>query len=489
MRWIVGSSLFRVCGQAALTVVITTAVLYLLQNHLSTPIIALLYLLPVGISTTLWGLGAGITAAFGAFLAFNFFFIEPYHSLFVHQPQDLLALVIFFIVAGMISQLVARAQANLAHAQAREHEATHLYELSTALVGLREQTEIAQTVAQHIQQVFQAQAVQVTMQAGKQPVTVKIPPSLQPTNAKPSYKVPLLTARGLLGTVQLWQNGRSFTPNEERLLQTFVSQGALALEYALLADAETRAKVLEESDRLKSALLSSVSHELRTPLVTIKAAATSLLDGEGQWERAAREELLTAIASETDHLNRLVGNLLDMSRIEAGALNPQRQWDILADIVAEVNARIRRVIETHRLEIDVPEDLPLVHVDHVQMDQVFTNLLSNCQKYAPPQTTIRIKAWHIENAVQVCVSNEGPHVAQEHLERIFDKFNRITAVSGITSTGLGLSICKGIIEAHNGRIWAENLPNGFAFNFTIPLVWEGMTPPKLPTENLEVSFI
>lgn len=453
----------------------TTAGLYLLRARLDTPLIALFYLLPVGLSTALWGLGPGLTASFGAFIAFNYFFIPPYYTLLVHETSDLLVLGVFFIVAVVISQLMGRAQSSLVEAQAREREATHLFELSTALAGQRDSAAIARIMAERLREVFGVETLAVVLPSAA-------PPEAQPARA-PDHLIPLTTARGLLGEIRVWLNGRALTAAEDRLLRIFASQGALALERAVLAQAETRAQVLGESDRLKSALLSSVSHELRTPLATIKAAATSLRSGEVAWDTSAREELIAAIDDETDHLNRLVGNLLDMSRIEAGALHPQRQWNLLAEIVGGVLARLRRAAEGHQLVVNVPDDLPLVPVDYVQMEQVFTNLIGNSLKYAPPGTIIRVQAQAPDHtAVLVQVSNQSPPVPEEHLSRIFDKFYRVTAADRVTGTGLGLSICRGIIEAHGGRIWAENLPEGLAFNFTLPLQWEG-GPPRLPTET------
>jgi two-component system sensor histidine kinase KdpD len=256
----------------------------------------------------------------------------------------------------------------------------------------------------------------------------------------------------------------------------------LALERAWLAQAESRARVLEESDQLKTAILSSVSHELRTPLSTIKAAASSLRSKEVGWDSPARTELVAAIDDEADHLNMLVGNLLDMSRIESGALKPRREWNILSEIVGSVLARMKHLSVEHKLKIDVPESLPLIPVDYVQMQQVFTNLISNSLKYAPANTTVSISARVDRETVHVQVSNQGPQVPPEHLERIFDKFYRVTAADRVTGTGLGLSICKGIIEAHGGRIWAQNLRDGLAFNFTLPLIWDGAKPPQLPIE-------
>ncbi len=198
---------------------------------------------------------------------------------------------------------------------------------------------------------------------------------------------------------------------------------------------------------------------------------------------AARPELIAAIDDEADHLNMLVGNLLDMSRIESGVLKPKREWNILTEIVGSVLVRMKHLAEEHLIEVDVPENLPFMPVDYVQMEQVFTNLVSNSVKYAPEKSVIRVRAFVDDESVHVVVSNQGPQVPQEHLERIFDKFSRLTDADRVTGTGLGLSICKGIIEAHGGRLWAENVPDGLAFNFTIPLTWEGVSPPNLTMDT------
>ena len=464
-------------------IALVTAVLFALRDALDTTLIALLYLIPLGLITAYWGLGPGITSAFVTFLTFNYFFIKPYYTFSVHRSTDVVILVIFLIVAVVISQLVGRMQASLAAATAREREATQLYELSTALAGLHDGLTIAEILAKQVQDVSQGEAVELNI-AGAQSFSFRLPDSDQPTRP-PEWIVPIQVARGVLGEIRLWRAAPTLTSSEKRLLQTFASQGALALERARLAHAESRARVLEESDRLKSAILSSVSHELRTPLSTIKAAASSLRSDDVHWDSAARPELIAAIDDEADHLNMLVGNLLDMSRIESGVLKPKREWNILPEIVESVLARMKHLAGEHRIEVDVPESLPLIPVDYVQMEQVFTNLLSNSVKYAPEKSVIRVRAFVEDESVHVVVSNQGPQVPQEHLERIFDKFFRITAADQVTGTGLGLSICKGIIEAHGGQLWAENVPDGLAFNFTLPLIWEGVSPPKLPmdTEN------
>ncbi|SRR5581483_2383628 len=461
----------------------TTAFLFfVLRGALNTPLVALLYLLPVGLTTALWGLGPGILSAVGAFLSFNYFFIQPYYTFQVRHTSDVFVLLVFLFVAVVISQLVGRAQAGLAAATAREREATQLYELSTALAGLQDDEAIACTIAEQIQVVSQAEHIEIEIRA-KPPIQVNLPINISPSEQKPELVIPLLSARGQLGEIRIWRIHHSVSPAEKRLLQTFASQGALALERAQLAQVESRAKLLEDSDQLKSAILSSVSHELRTPLATIKASISSLRSGEVNWESSARADLLAAVDDETDRLNILVGNLLDMSRIEAGALKPQRQWNLLAEIIDGVLARMQHLTEQHRVETDVPDDLPLLPVDYVQMEQVFTNLISNSVKYAPLGSLIRISVRvRDEEAVLVKVSNQGPQVPPEHIEKIFDKFYRVTAADRVTGTGLGLSICKGIIQVHGGEIWAENLPDGFAFNFTLPRKWDGAPPPQLPVD-------
>ncbi len=480
---IVASSVLQY-GLAAALVAAIILIFSTVRGSLDTPVIALLLIIPVGLSTAIWGLGPGIAAAFCAFLGFNYFFISPYYTFAVHRPEDVAVLLVFLIVAVVVSQLVGRAQAGMATARAREQEATQLYELSTALAGQQDDEGVIQALARQIAATLRAQAVQIEL-AGPPPREAYYPDGAKQARPdRPADIVMVIQAvRGVLGEVRLWRDDRGFSSGEKRVLQAFTSQGALALERAGLSRAEARAKLLEESDRFKSSLLSSVSHELRSPLATIKAAASSLRSGEVNWDSSARTDLLAAIDEEADHLNILVGNLLDMSRIESGALRPERQWNVLSEIVASVVTRMRHVTESHRLEIRIPEDLPLVPVDFVQMEQVFTNLISNSVKYAPAGTVIRIEA-RAENApdVLIRVVNQGPPVPAEHLGRIFDKFYRITAADRVTGTGLGLSICKGIVEAHGGRIWADNLPDGFSFNFTLPLTLDGAPPPQLPVE-------
>jgi len=468
---------------AALAVGIATGLLRLFQSSLAIQVIALAYLIPVVMSARLWGLGPGILAALGSFLCLNYFFLPPYFTFTVAAPEDLLALIIFLVIAVVISQLLAQDQQSIATAQAREREATQLYELSTALTGLLDEGAIAEILAQNICQTFLAEQTEVWVDGSPRARSHVCEDEKKAPSTRPDLIFPLATVRGALGKVYLWRKNAPFTESEKRLLNTITSQGALALERARLAESENRSRVLEESDHLKSALLSSVSHELRTPLATIKASISSLRSDTIELDEGARRDLLAAVEEETDHLNQLVGNILDMSRIETGSLDPQRRWNSLEEIASGVVRKMGQALQHHHLSLDFPANFPLVPVDYVLMEQVFSNLLSNSAKYAPPgsEITIRVRLLADQQAL-VQVTNQGPPVAEENLERIFDKFYRVTAADKITGTGLGLSICKGIVEAHGGRIWAENAPGQFIFNFTLPLSWKGMLP-QVPVEE------
>jgi two-component system, OmpR family, sensor histidine kinase KdpD len=469
---------------AILIVLGITLLLSVLHNNLTIQVIALLYLLPVVFISRIWGLFPGILAAILSFLSFNYYFIPPYYSLAVHKTQDLLSLIVFLIIAFVISQLLGHDRQNLESIMQREHEATNLYELSTALAGLQDNPAIAQLLAEKIQSTFRAESVEVAIinDSGEiNSATTQSGTSLS-YPLKPNFQVTLATPRSQQGTVKIWRKDLPLSPSEKRLLSTFTSQGALAIERIKLVQIDNRTKVLEESDKLKSALLSSVSHELRSPLATIKASISSLRSKTVTLDHDSEQELLAAIEEETDHLNILVGNLLDMSRIETGAMVPQRKWNALNEIVNGVIKRMSQIVQNHNIVVNIPEDLPLLPVDYVQMEQVFTNLISNSAKYAPKGTVIEIIArLHDDQMVLVKIRNQSPHLAEQHLERIFDKFYRVTAADKVTGTGLGLSICKGIIEGHGGRIWATNEKHGFAFSFTLPIIWDG-TRPQVPKE-------
>jgi two-component system sensor histidine kinase KdpD len=462
---------------AAFAIAITSIVLNAFFGFFSTSVVALLYLLVVVLCTTIGGVTAGIAASILAFLTFNYFFLQPLNTFTVAHTQDLIALFVFLTVAIVISNLMGRAQTRLEQIKVREREATHLFELSSALTAVRDEKQIAEVLAQHLLAAFQGELVEVMIQSSLPDTDCTDGPCIQirlPENVLPGsafqQSQSLSTHRGQLGMIHLWTRQPAFSASETRLLQTIASQAALAVERALLSKSENRAKILEESDRLKTAILSSVSHDLRTPLASIQAAASSLYNPAVILEPDAQAELQSLLLEETEHLNQLVGNLLNMSRIEAGALKLQKQWNSLADLIDTVIERMQHQTTRHTIEVDVSEELPLVQVDAILIEQVFINLIGNSLKYAPLHSRIWIRAFVQDPAwIEITLLNQGPAIPEEHLEHIFEKFYTYPGMHQISSTGLGLSICKGIVEAHGGRIWAANQPQGLAFCFSLPL--------------------
>ena len=467
------------------TTAVLTFLLLFVRDNVETATVALLYLFPVGISAAIWGFWPGIITALISFFSLNYFFLPPYGTLTVHQSQDILALVVFMVLATSISQLIGRMTDNLNTAHTRENETTRLYELSLILANQHRELDIINSLAQHILKTFQVDQVEILAETESSNTLVRLPENPLPgmnLPLQPTLLISLQGARALLGEIRLWRIDKPISPLEDRLLHTSASQGVLALERARLSASESRARILEESDKMKSSLLSSVSHELRTPLATIKASVTSLLSEDVPWDSEARRELLSAVDEETDHLNQLVGNLLNMSRIEAGGLQLKCHWNVLTDIAAGAVKRARLASQGHRIELDIPDEFPLIFVDDVLMEQVFNNLLSNSMKYSPINSVIQVKARQQDDqTIWVQVNNQGPAVSEGDLDKIFDKFHRVTAADQITGVGLGLSICKGIVEAHHGQIWAENLEQGFAIRFCLPIHTEGEAP-RIPSQ-------
>lgn len=474
---------------AIAVVIAVTSALVVAQTGLpglfSLPLVVLVYLLAINLVTLLTGLPAGILAAVASFLGFNFFFIEPRGTLLVGHADDLAVLAIFLMVALVNSRLLGRAQRRAIEAAQRERDAARFYEISLALLGTRDTGEIARMLAKRLREVLEAVIEVHVRPDAPGGETRAVAPDIALAAARPAHIEPIQSARGDFGDIRVWRSER-LTLGEERLIETYAGQTALVLERLRAAQAETRAKVLEESDRLKTALLGSVSHELRTPLATIRAGAESLRDGVVPPASEAGREMLDDVVAASQHLTKLVDNLLDMTRIESGALKPDREWTDLAEVVDEAAQRLRAETRGHTLQIDIPGDVPLMPVDPVQLGQVFTNLITNSIKYAPAGTTVRISARKQDDALLVVsVENDSPALPVDDLPRIFDKFYRVTHADKVMGTGLGLSVCKGIIEAHGGAMWAENRPGsaqGVIFHFTLPLTLDGARPHLPPTE-------
>jgi two-component system, OmpR family, sensor histidine kinase KdpD len=254
--------------------------------------------------------------------------------------------------------------------------------------------------------------------------------------------------------VALASQQTSLNSNRQQLLETLANQAALALERSRLAQAAARAEALAESDRLKSSLISTVSHDLRTPLAAITAAADELMAEDVQWSAAAILDFAQIIKGEATQLYHLVSNMLDLTRIEAGVLRPQRGWYNVAEIVYHVLQRLAPHLEDHPIELHVPDDLPLIPVDYVQLEQVLWNVLQNALKYAPPSSPLTITVHQKFSSLMLSIGDRGPGIPARERARVFEKFYRLpqTQQAGLPGAGLGLAICKGFVEAHGGNI-------------------------------------
>ncbi len=298
--------------------------------------------------------------------------------------------------------------------------------------------------------------------------------------------IPLQIGENVVGVVRLLMESKAYRFPIERakaggehyqqtaFFWTFLDQATSMIERARLHRETMELELLRRTDALRSSLLSSVSHDLRTPLSSIKASASSLLQEDVQWDEEARRSFATTIEHQADRLNRLVGNLLDMSRIEGGALKPEKEWYPLDELLQDVLNRMQGVLQGRDVQLSLSSDLPPIKLDYLQIDQVVTNVLENAVRYTPANTPIEISAQVTNEQVEISIADHGPGIPPFELKRIFDKFYRISGRTrkntSIMGTGLGLAVCRGLIEAHGGHIWAENRPEGgTVFRFTLPM--------------------
>jgi two-component system sensor histidine kinase KdpD len=260
-----------------------------------------------------------------------------------------------------------------------------------------------------------------------------------------------------------------FVPEQRRLLETFAAQIALALERVHFVEVAQETQLSMATERLRNSLLASISHDLRTPLAVLTGAASSLVESDGRLSAGARRELAQTIYEEAQHMSELTGNVLDMARFETGVVKLNLQWQPLDEVVGAVLGRLRKRFEGREVRVDLSGAPPLVFLDPVLIGQVLTNLLDNALKYTPAGTPIDIDAAVEPGAVRICVGDHGPGLARGDEQRVFEKFFRATTEGGPGGVGLGLTICKAVVEAHGGRIWAQNRPEGGArFCFELP---------------------
>lgn len=455
--------------------------------------VGLIDLLAVLLIAFYLGRGPALLAALVSAIAWNFLFMQPRFTFEIATLEDIILFLLYFVIALFAGTLTARLRTRERQAQHNADRMTALYALAHATATAVNMDNVLHTAIEQIGSVFDADVAILLTQEGqlrrathpastltleKNDLGVALwvfdndKPAGRFTATLPQASAhfrPLSTPGRTVGVigVKLRQASR-LAFDQKVLLETFTSQVALVIERELLDEAAEQSVMLRESERLYTTLLNSISHELRTPIATIAGAASSLLDPNTVLNEPARTELTSEIQTAADRLNRLVENLLDMSRLDAGRLQLKLEWCDIGDVIGVALRRLASVLGARPITVTVASDVPLIKMDFVLMEQVLVNLLDNACAYTPPDSALSISAAVVGAWVHIDLSDDGPGIAPEALARIFDKFYRVpgTAAGG---TGLGLSICRGLVEGHGGTLTARNRPEGgMTFSIRLP---------------------
>lgn len=446
---------------------------WLLYGRVAFANLVMVYLLGVAIVSTAFGPREAVLSSLLSLLLLNFFFVPPRFTLSVADAQYVITFIVMLAVALLISSLTQTLRAHMEAAESREERTATLLELSRKLSRSRSKKEIAEAVLASVQAVCPCEAV-VYLQEGE-----KLLPILETRpragsrdiaerafHAKAKIKgeegfvyLPIQATGNPVGVIAVQQKAeKTLDQRQEDLLSAFANQTAVALERAILAKQSHEANLQIETERLRNALLSSVSHDLRTPLTSILGASSSLLQEDLPADK--RRDLLGTIQDESGRLDRLVRNLLDMTRLESGHLELRLEWNSLEELIGSAISRTEALLGDRKVSVQIPESIPLVEVDGVLIEQVFVNLLENAARHTPPGTEIHIGASLESPFVRVEICDNGPGFPTGEEDKAFEKFHRgkRTAVG----TGLGLTICRAILKAHGSQIWARNNPGGGA---------------------------
>ena len=452
--------------------------------------VGMLFVIPVLLSAVSFGLRPALFTAFVSVMAYNFFFLPPLYTFTIADPNNWLSFAVLLVVAITAGILAARVRAQADLAASRAAVAGELFRYAGKLASIARLDDILWAAAFQIASMLKTNVVILLPDAGTNRLEIRAgyPPEDEldaqdlaaaawswdkgkaaGRNAEtlPGAKrlfLPMRTGEGLVGVIGLQRASDRgfFSPDERRLLDALIDQTALAIERSELVERVDEAQVRAEADKLRVAVLTSLSHDLRTPLASILGAATTLLTG-GLYDARQTRELLSTVREEAERLDRFVGNLLDMSRLEAGALGVKPQTVDVVELVEAAVKRLARRLADHRTQMDLPADLPPVSVDPVLLEQAIVNLLDNAAKYAPPGSLIRIGAAAAGGRVVLRIEDEGPGIPAEALPHIFDKFYRAReADRRVAGTGLGLAVARGFVEAFAGTLGAGNRAEGGA---------------------------
>ncbi|MDB5365684.1 MAG: two-component sensor histidine kinase [Rhodospirillales bacterium] len=470
-------------GLATLSIVFAGLLAAIAEMFVPLQTLAVIFVLPVLLTAVRVGLIWSIYVSLLGFEVYNFFFTEPRFTIAIENREDLFVLSLYLAIALLTGNIASRVRDQARASRQAARRTARLYEFSQRVAGAAGRDDVLWAVVHHVASTLQCRSLVLLAKPKSTKLTIEAgyPPEDELTEnaaaaADWSWKhgkpagwstdtlqssewlfVPLRTASGIVGLLGVaFDDGTaSLNPEQRRLLDAVADQAAVAIERTNLAASMQDARVLTETEQLRSALLSSISHDLRTPLVSIIGSATSLVNFGDKIPRDSRHELLRTILEEAERLNRFVQNLLDMTRLGYGALQPKRDWTDLRDIVGRALERLKRALDGFNVSIDIAPDLPLLFVDPVLMEQVLLNLLENAAKYSGGTDRIYLRAFVRDNKIVIRVTDEGPGIPENERELVFDMFYRVKAGdTRIAGTGLGLAICRGLMQAHGGTIAA-----------------------------------
>ncbi len=459
--------------------------------HLAEANIVMIFLAGVALAAAWLGRGPAIAASIVSVLVFDFFFIRPYRTLAVSDTEYFITFGVMLGIGLLISALTSRLQAQLRASQQQEHRTAQLFRMTRQLSELSGSDFLVQTAGRKLAEMFSGEIViylrepdgALQLRFGENTSVAQ-----QPTNAvvaqwvaaneriaglktdtlpnATALFVPLIGSQQTVGALGVRPEdlGRFLDPEQRRLLETCASLIALAIERDRSVLEAQQAQIQVQAEQMRNSLLSSVSHDLRTPLASISGTAENLLASAQHGDKKSQREMLQTIVDETHQLVRLIDNLLDMARLDAGSLTPNRQWHVLEELVGSALARLRGELGNRHVSVHIPTEFPLIHVDGFLLEQVFVNLLENAARYTPSGTEIEISAQCAGNQTEIRFADNGPGLPPGSETKVFEKFYRGSAGSPDSrrGVGLGLAICQGMIQSLGGCITAANRPQGGA---------------------------
>jgi two-component system, OmpR family, sensor histidine kinase KdpD len=472
--------------------------------------VAMIYLLGVVLISSRTSKWPALFATIMSVAAFDFFFIPPLYTFAVSDVRYFITFIVMFLVSYVISRLTLRVRQQAEAARMRERRTAALYSMSRELVRERGAQRMSEIAIRHMSEIFDSKVAILVQdeQSRLIPAVVAGDSAFTPdqqelsvaqwvfehrqaaglgTDTLPGAKalyLPLVASSGPVGVAGILPKNadEGFEPEQFHYIEAFANQTAIAIERSFLGAAAQRALLKAETESLRNTLLSSISHDLRTPLAAITGAASTLLQEDVLIDQVSRLDLIQTIHEEAEHLNRIIKNVLDMTRLESGAIQVNKEWQSLEEVVGAAVARLGDRLKNHPLSVKLPGNLPLIPFDSLMIEQVLINLFDNAIKYTPKETPLELSASESFYTVTVSLADRGPGIPPGEEEHIFEKFVRGRATGG--GVGLGLAICRTIIEAHGGKIWAENREGGGAvIRFTLSSA--GLPPaPKDEEESL-----